>query len=69
MMVCARVVGVRVPSYAAVVLHGRLIALASSALLPVTLSFNRFSFPAVPKNKMPLEACGADLNIESSRSG
>ena len=42
---------------------------APSHLLSLTLNSNRFPFSPVPKNKMLLAACGADLKNKSSRSG
>ena len=55
----------------AVVLHGRLIALAhlarSFALALDDAHSNGFPFFPVPKNKMLLAACGADLQNKSSR--
>ena len=42
---------------------------AHSHLLSLTLNSNRFPSSPVPKNKMLLAACGADLKNKSSRSG
>ena len=42
---------------------------APSHLLSLTLNCNRFPFSPVPKNKMLLAACCADLKHKSYRSG
>ena len=42
---------------------------APSHLLSLALSSNRFPFSPVPKNKILLAACGADVKNKISRSG
>ena len=70
MMVCVRVVGLRVASSCCgSPWPPHRLRPAHSHMLSLTPDSNRFPSSPVPKNKKLLAACGADLKNESSRSG